>query len=384
MQLVVLGSNPDLSLGELTSLYGERSVRQFSRELAIMDVKAIDLERLGGSLKVAQLITDIPSGNLHNIEQELLNNLERYFPTREGKLNFGISVYGHLPLPKVRQLGITLKKALKARGQSVRYIPNKAATLNAAQVHHNHLVHKGVELIIGVNKNSTITGVTRAVQNIDSYAARDFERPQRDAKVGMLPPKLAQIMLNLANPPADSMILDPFCGTGVVLQEAILMKYDIAGSDLDPRMVDYTQTNLDWLVKKYAIAQNFTNAVRVADARTARFPGSIGAVVSEAYLGPPLSQAPPHSRLEKIRNEVNSLLASFLKNLAGQINPSTPVCLAVPCWQTGREIVFLPLIDQISTLGYNFSRFGGLNPASLIYRRPDAVVGRQLLVLKRK
>jgi hypothetical protein len=36
------------------------------------------------------------------------------------------------------------------------------------------------------------------VQDIDAYAERDFERPMRDAFVGMLPPKLAQIMLNLA------------------------------------------------------------------------------------------------------------------------------------------------------------------------------------------
>ena len=80
------------------------------------------------------------------------------------------------------------------------------------------------------------------MQDIESYTKRDRERPKRDAKVGMLPPKLAQIIINLAagQLPEEKLqnicdiplgepiprrllgqtVLDPFCGTGVILQEA--------------------------------------------------------------------------------------------------------------------------------------------------------------------
>ena len=43
------------------------------------------------------------------------------------------------------------------------------------------------------------------------------------------------------------LILDPFCGTGTVLQEALLAGYDVVGTDLSQKIVDYTTENLSWL-----------------------------------------------------------------------------------------------------------------------------------------
>src|SRR5438132_1608433 len=83
----------------------------------------------------------------------------------------------------------------------------------------------------------TILAQTVKVQDIAAYAQRDQARPKRYAKVGMLPPKLAQIIINLAvgrlpdnqlasicdipageqipRPHLELTLLDPFCGTGV-------------------------------------------------------------------------------------------------------------------------------------------------------------------------
>src|SRR6185503_10002944 len=99
---------------------------------------------------------------------------------------------------------------------------------------------------------------TLFVQDIEAYGARDQARPARDARVGMLPPKLAQIMLNLSAGPlrasaeelARLRVLDPFCGTGVILQEALLMGYSVLGTDIDERMVDYSRRNIKWLFQK--------------------------------------------------------------------------------------------------------------------------------------
>src|SRR6185503_16098722 len=100
---------------------------------------------------------------------------------------------------------------------------------------------------------------TLFVQDIEAYGARDQARPARDARVGMLPPKLAQIILNLSagplRPAAPQLerlrILDPFCGTGVILQEALLMGYSVLGTDIEPRMADYSKRNLRWLYEKF-------------------------------------------------------------------------------------------------------------------------------------
>ena len=54
--------------------------------------------------------------------------------------------------------------------------------------------------------------------------------------------------------PRNALLLDPFCGTGVVLQEALLMGYDVYGTDLEPRMIDYSGANLDWLSERFDLS----------------------------------------------------------------------------------------------------------------------------------
>ncbi len=83
------------------------------------------------------------------------------------------------------------------------------------------------------------------VQDIDAYTRRDMSR-ERSMKVGMMPPKLAQIMINLATKGNKTLsIWDPFCGLGTTLIEADHMGYEkLKGSDISPDMVSATTTNL--------------------------------------------------------------------------------------------------------------------------------------------
>ena len=110
-----------------------------------------------------------------------------------------------------------LKKILVRHGRSVRVVENRDAVLTTATSLHNGLSGKNerkVELIKLDDDWYKVVGV----QDIDAYSKRDQTRPARDAKVGMLPPKLAQILINLCGPlKPGSVVLDPFCGTGVVL-----------------------------------------------------------------------------------------------------------------------------------------------------------------------
>jgi len=52
-----------------------------------------------------------------------------------------------------------------------------------------------------------------------------------------LPPKLARCMVNLARPKNDSVVLDPFCGSGSILIEAGLIGCRVLGSDVKDLMV---------------------------------------------------------------------------------------------------------------------------------------------------
>jgi tRNA G10 N-methylase Trm11 len=270
----------------------------------------------------------------------------------------------------------------------VRLVPNQEPALSSAQVLHNHLTgERGIELLAVKHGAETIIARTTAIQDIPGYAARDQGRPKRDAFVGMLPPKLAQTIVNLAtgplSPATAHTILDPFCGTGVVLQEAALMGYGIYGSDLETRMVDYSEKNLAWLGEHADITSPM---LEVGDATTHRWqPGHISAVASETYLGRPLSSWPRPETLREIIGTCNVIIGKFLRNMAAQTPSGLRLCLAVPAWRSpdGR-LHHLPLLDLLGEMGYNRVSFEHAREEQLVYYRPDQLVARELLVITRK
>jgi tRNA (guanine10-N2)-dimethyltransferase len=281
---------------------------------------------------------------------------------------------------------LAIKKAVEATGRPVRIVPNKTLDLNSAQVLHNKLTHRGGwELIFAKYGDSTILAQTLFVQDIEAYAARDQARPKRDARVGMLPPKLAQTLINLANPATGATVLDPFCGTGVVLQEAALMGYNVYGTDLEPRMIEYAKENLEWLKGVYPQIANVEVRFEVADATNHRWSRPFDTVVGETFLGRALTALPDSQTLSGIIRDTDTILRKFLANLATQLPKDTRISLAVPAWKK-KEGGFhhLPLIDHLTEMGYNRLDFKHSSYRELIYHRPAATVARQLLVLVKK
>jgi tRNA (guanine10-N2)-dimethyltransferase len=385
--LAILGRQPKLGLAELESLYGERHIRALENA-AILDLptQEIAFKRLGGTIKLAQILTTLPNNNWQSILQYLIDKIPEHMQFQPaGKFTLGISVYGlRVPLSEQIKGLMTIKRSIRSTGKSVRIIPNKAPALNSAQVLHNKLTTKGAwELLLVKDGPKTILAQTIFVQDIEAYGARDQARPARDARVGMLPPKLAQTMVNLANPPKEGVVLDPFCGTGVLLQEAILMGYSVLGTDLEERMIEYSKKNLVWLIKNYDL-ESIDYHLEQGDATNHNWPDNISAVASEIYLGRPLTKVPPSEDLYKIAGDVNTIFKKFLHNLAPQIKPGTRLALAVPAWRTKNGFVNLPALDNLSDLGYNQLDFRSAASKELVYFREDQVVARQLIVLEKK
>jgi len=384
--LCILGRQPKLGLAELESLYGDRHLKSLAGA-TLLDVEArdIDFRRLGGTVKVAKLLNVLSIADWSALEKYLLDNIPKHLKQLpDGKFTLGISVYGlGVESDQINQTLLKIKKVIRVSGRPVRVVPNQTPHLNAAQVLYNRLVHKGGwELLLVRDGSRTVLAQTLFVQDIEAYAARDQARPKRDARIGMLPPKLAQIIINLANPPAGSTILDPFCGTGVTLQEAWLMGYSVIGTDIEERMVEFSAHNLEWLQKQFSKpgAKTFFDH---ADATKAHWP-PFDAVASETYLGRPLNNLPPPEKLDKIVRDVNTILEKFLKNLSPQLGKNTPVSLAVPSWRADNgSFRRLPLLDQLGRLGYNRVDFKHVARDKLMYFRPGQVVARELVVLNK-
>lgn len=362
--IAVLGRQPEFGLVELESVLGPDQIKKWGHAAVIS--QSIDAKRLGGTVKIGRVIARQPFTSLEDIKIDLAS-----LPQVEGKLNFGVSYYGSKVSPaRLQAFGLTLKKQLKDRG-SVRFVAPATHELTAAQLKYNQIPAKGFELIIATYNNEVILALTEQYQDIDWYSQRDYDRPARSAKVGMLPPKLAQILVNTTS---SDHIYDPFCGTGVILQEALLLGRQVSGSDLSPEMVEATQTNLQWLKNQTNKAMAWQ--VTLADARKVTLPEG-SAVVTEGYLGPAMhrGQKPSQDSIQ----ELALLFQDCLKNFAKQQSAGNEVTICLPTW----DGVHLPIIDQLPDLGYTLKDFVAADSRNLIYRRPDQSVGRQVLILTR-
>ena len=424
--LAVLGRQPEISIAELEAIGLKciqipssgrvaRSRRHGARALILalprseMPAEGILnpllINRLGGTQKLA---VEMPGQPL-----EYLRDLP------EGKITLGVSDYSERASRKSATMeALKLKKILVRHGRSVRVVENKDAVLSSATSLHNGLSGKNpkkVELI------KTDEGWYRVigVQDIDAYAKRDQARPARDARVGMLPPKLAQILINLCGPlPEGARILDPFCGTGVVLQEALLMGYRAYGTDISERMVEYSEKNLKWLVANseklfsshsggrcrglatepredgrevrgdentfLEFAKDHPDSlfsVSQGDATSFTWTQPIDAVACEGYLGRPMSQVPVEIKLKTEKQECGAIILGFLKNLVGQIKSGTPVVIAMPAWlrEDGRYSR-LEILDEIEELGYNVNN---KSREGLIYAREGQIVARNIIILRK-
>ncbi len=425
MYIAILGRQPSIGMAELEQVFGD--VRWFSDQSAVVKSGSFDVERLGGTQKAGRVVAEIPGADWRRASMKLVQAYSQAWADTEGKITLGLSAYGfNVTSREVQKTGIVLKSKLKAKGVSLRLIPNAEPALNTATSHHNKLglSDNKVELLIVRAKNGkVIIAESVGSQNITSLARRDQERPKRDAFVGMLPPKLAQIMINLTGiaqldesqsssasltPPTSSdvahdadevltsvdsdrlpshisnelTILDPFCGTGVLLQEALLLDYNAYGTDLADKMIDYSRINLDWIKTISHASGDYE--VDQGDAMNYSWHQPIDAVATETYLGQPFSAPPSNSKLIEVRGNCDHIISSFLRNIGKQLQPGTPLCVGIPAWRDGNgDFTHLPLIKNLAQLGYEHIELKNVRANDLLYYREDQIVARELLVLKK-
>ena len=123
--------------------------------------------------------------------------------------------------------------------------------------------------------------------------------------------RLARILINLSGIKKGT-LLDPFCGTGVILQEALLLGYDVYGIDYDIKSVSCSQQNLAWTKKKHILGNSF-NVVQ-GDARRISF-REFDFVVTEPYLGPYIRGTLNFSEAQNVKKPLEKLYRDFFKNL---------------------------------------------------------------------
>jgi tRNA G10 N-methylase Trm11 len=384
----IFGRNPELSRLELVAVaprFGltvgkmiEAEIMQVTTPETLSSEKLTEIQKyLGGTVRIAELLAESPQRQgIVAAAAGVVSNQMR----EEGKLLVGISTWAEngRPYPAFR-ISKELKPLLTKQGRSVRMVTPNAPRfhLDAPQIIHNKLVEKGVDLVCIWTSNKWLVGVTRTVQDIADYTKRDFGIPKPNAVSGMLPPKLAQTMINLAVGSRDDVaIYDPFCGNGRVLLEGALLNLQVYGSDIAMSQVDDSLENLEWLRNAYGQATR-DEKVWVADATKGpgmKIPEKF-MIVSEPFLGKPLRNPLRKDQKEAWVTELAEMYLSFFTYWAGSSQKPEGMLMVFPkamMVDGGSVSLHAHLVDRLAKIGY-------IAKVLFSYSRPDSLVHRDLV-----
>ncbi len=400
----ILGRTPELSLAELGTFFGEKMEVMKNKTAAIVDAPLpagfatpqAFLNRLGGTTEIMEVVQ---RGVLvRDLDAALEMILKKQCGLRDSKCSFALSLVPEVKGSKMlRYLLPKIKKSLRAADIAANFMNKNFENVSAVLAVKQHLVSRGTNIsMIDEGEGKVTIGYSVALQDFESYSKRDYDKPFRDANVGMLPPKLAQMMINMAGSGVTGAagtpltVIDPFCGTGTILIEALLMGYSARGADKDSRMAAGAGKNITWLREHFKVPTEVISQIATASATSVQ-PSDLGAcvsgasplvVVTEPYLGAPLTTYPSDPFLEKMKQELATLYLGFFKNLARWVPKGTPIVFLMPAWnksKTERTRLSTGLIDKIEALGYSISAFAPSKATSLFYDRPGQIVAREII-----
>lgn len=344
------------------------------------------LSGLGGTVKVARLIEQRDADQARTVFEDCLTPawLRRHVPG--DRFEFGLSSYGSAASQRTLAIRARkLKQELKRDGVHARYVSSREPQLSAVTVTRNKLLAKGKEFVFWPSGRTWYIGETVAVQDYQAYGLRDFGRPAADPKSGMVPPKLAQIMLNLARVTPEDVLLDPFCGSGTIIQEAALLGVrKIFGSDNSPRAIKDAQLNMNWLLKEFPGLQTDVEIV-LRDAR--KLPMRPTAIVTEPDLGRPQRGHEQSTALKRDLQRVSELYLQAFTAWSKVLGPGARVVMLWPEFQINGRRIEPNIASAVSGLGFQPHPFfhdneaaavGVDDPYVLSYGRPEAKIRRRI------
>lgn len=396
----VLGHNPALSAEEVFSYFLSKNlsfkVLAISPEILLLELsKEIKsdfvLSQLGGTIKIGRIFYF--SKNKKDFSSSLLAGL---LETKGNKVVFGISVYKiekeAIAYSKklVKDIAMQLKKFLKEENRLVRWVSSSRNPLSSVIVEKNHLLEKGGEIILLSGKNGDYLGKTLSLQEFADYSFRDYHRPFRDISLGMIPPKLAKMMINFSQLKKDEIILDPFCGSGTILQEAILMGFNhLFGADKDNFALKRTAENLEWLFQNYSLKKRKVKLINSpVEKLSLKIKNNfLNAIITEPYLGPTKIK---EGVIKKIVKELSLMYLKAFVEFYKILKKEGKVIIIFPIFSFKNKKVFLPIIEQIKKIGFRQERPLVLkykeifkddisSRKTLIYHRPNQHVLREII-----
>ena len=209
----IVGRNPKLSYAEIYSYLESREVKMekiiFEQNFLIISTdKVIDLnvQDLGGTMKFGKIMF---SGKQKDFEKYF----EGYFMPED---KFTFSVMGNL-IDEIEDVLMQKFKKEKLKAQ-VRHVQKR---LKLQEGENIGIQKADVQFFCYEIEKKIYFGRAEQEYSSKEVKERDMKKPMRRESLA-ISPRLAKILINLSQTKGGDLLLDPFCGVGGIIQEALL------------------------------------------------------------------------------------------------------------------------------------------------------------------
>jgi tRNA G10 N-methylase Trm11 len=328
--------------------------------------------------------------------------------TRSSKLVFGVSIYClerpwcNISKRMNHSIGSVMKRELSMRGRKSRFLGfpklREQPQLTHVEVLKKNLVKNKAEVLFCVDRKQSWISKTIAVHNPFEFQKRDISRPVQ-RRIFAMPPRLARIMVNLALCRPGATLVDPFCGVGTILQEALLASAKVIGLDWNSWCVNASQVNLRWLIKEYRL-KDADYTILHGDARHLAdlLHEEIDCIATEPDLGPALRQVPTTSYARRIIEKLWPLYSDFLREAYAVLKKDGRLVMVTPYVKTrSGEPVTMHIEQEAKDVGFricypfqrhDFEEEGNLltcltSTTSFVEVAERHKIGREILILQK-
>ena len=282
------------------------------------------LRGLAGAHKCASVVTvlDSPSGDQSSLTDLMSLHLEE-------KSNVSLSAYG-IADDDYEDLVRSMLDGLRGRGlRKVRLLRPKDNELLSEKV----LTRGALDVIAFPYHGGVAMGPTVWVPDSVPMRQSGTHRPVPRPEIA-LSPRLARTLLNLSGLKPGQTVLDPFCGSGTILVEALKRSLRCLGLDSRASRVQEARENLRWAIGGVT-DRGFD--VRKGDARELprMLRGTkVDAIVTEPLLLPSLTARPKTPTAEAMIHDSASVYNDALASMAESIQPDGRIVVVVPMIET--------------------------------------------------
>lgn len=384
-----------LSIAEILAVFSTAKVIAHNMDILIVDNISQEevlhyADFLWGTIKIMEIFES------DCISYPVEDKINEIAETMEWKFRYGLSVLWEKR--NIKTILMKVKKSLKEAWKSSRFVNKDFKSLSSAQIIGENLVKRATDFslicapLCNTKQHIEFFWITMWVQNINEYSKRDYAK-SRDMQIGMLPPKLSQIMINVSLPLMQSSdknikssIYDPFVWLWTILIEAQRMWFsELYGSDLNEKMVETAKNNVSDITQVEKLNAKFVHEVP--------FWKNVQSwiIITEWYLWEIMTQKNISiSRIKDQRDSLVKIYTGFFASLK-KWNFSWTLVISFPYWEMKWKYFYFEeiysLLEEYCTIVPYFSENSWIvatKKGSLLYKRDKQLVWREIFRLQLK